>query len=212
MFWNLWMQKKPKDASKFGRIFSNHLLTWVWTTIISILFPGVSHQSNSRGFIPIIIRISVIFIGGMSLLSPTFGDLDDLGTHDSSMDDVRSQVLMGTVRRLLADATGHDSRLPGLGMGRSSCNGNIIIWQGSFNQDPFLRESNLMLKSCRWFWRIIPCKNALFGLVTYKWPLLSAVCFCFPHLPWPRAENGDYLRQAMMELLGKACCCDFWPG
>ena len=31
-------------------------------------------QSNSRGFIPIIIRLSVICIGGMSLLSPTFGD------------------------------------------------------------------------------------------------------------------------------------------
>lgn len=53
---------------------------------------------------------------------PPFWGTLDLGTHDSSMDDVRSQVLMGTVRRLLADATGHDSRLPGLGMGRSSCN------------------------------------------------------------------------------------------
>lgn len=82
---------------------------------------GVSHQSNSRGFIPIIIRLSVISIGGMSSFPQLLGTLD-LDTHDSSMDDVRSQVLMGTVRRLLADATGHDSRLPGLGMGRSSCN------------------------------------------------------------------------------------------
>ena len=35
--------------------------------------------------------------------------------------------------------------------------------------------------------------------------------FVFPSYPL-RAESGAYLRQAMMELLGKACCCDFWPG